>query len=287
MAKTLNEKELQAGIDNAVLSVIDTCGADVDSAISNGMKAEYRLGSSILSESEQIHLTEGEKRTGDAADKKIEKSIRQSRNAIVDGLIESGRFDFGRTKFLDAVRIAAKFPETQFENLSAEFNRTAIVELASVADEKVEKAIDAVRAATDTAKEKDKTPPNVREIVKGFKPTARKSSSVPFPLKVAEALADGYGVDFFAKLSSEKGLPKKEANEALAGLFVLLAGHGMDVEKAAERKRADAKTAEEAVEKKPAIDNIKTPEGEDFSYGSEAYEKRRAELVAEGLEQAI
>ena len=61
MAKTLNEKELQAGIDNAILSVIDTCGADVDSAISKGMKAEYKLGSSILSESEQIHLTEGEK----------------------------------------------------------------------------------------------------------------------------------------------------------------------------------------------------------------------------------
>ena len=40
MAKTLNEKELKAGIDNAILSVIDTCGADVDSAISKGMKAD-------------------------------------------------------------------------------------------------------------------------------------------------------------------------------------------------------------------------------------------------------
>lgn len=243
MAKTLSEAQLSAAVDNAVLSVIDTCGVDVDSAISKGMKAEYKLGSSILSESEQIHLVDGEKLTGDAADKKIEKSIRQSRNAIVDGLIESGRFDFGRTKFLDSVRIAAKFPETQFENLSNEFNRTAIVELASVADEKVEKAIDAVRAATAKSEEKDQTPPNVREIVKGFKPTARKSSSVPFPLKVAESLADKYGVEFFANLSSEKGLPKKESNEALVELFALLAGHGMDVEKAAERKRADVKKA--------------------------------------------
>ena len=286
MAKTLTEAQLQAGINNAILSVIDTCGADVDSAISKGMKAEYKLGSSILSESEQIHLTEGEKRTGDSADKKIEKSIRQSRNAIVDGLIESGRFDFGRTKFLDAVRIAAKFPETQFENLSAEFNRTAIVELASVADEKVDKAIDAVRAATEKAEESDNVKaPNVREIVKGFKPTARKSSSVPFPLKVADAMADTFTVEFFAKLSSEKGIPKKEANEALVDLFEALAGHGMDVEKAAERKRADVNKA--AADKKPAIDNIKTPEGEDFSYGSEAYEKRRAELVAECMPEAI
>jgi hypothetical protein len=38
-------------------------------------------------------------------------------------------------------------------------------------------------------------------------------------------------------------LPKKEANEALAGLFVLLAGHGMDVQAAAERKRADVNKA--------------------------------------------
>ena len=244
MAKTLTEAQLQAGINNAILSVIDTCGADVDSAISKGMKAEYKLGSSILSESEQIHLTEGEKRTGDAADKKIEKSIRQSRNAIVDGLIESGRFDFGRTKFLDAVRIAAKFPETQFENLSAEFNRTAIVELASVADEKVEKAIDAVRAATEKAEESDNVKaPNVREIVKGFKPTARKSSSVPFPLKVAEALAENFDVGFFAALSSDKGMSKADANAALARMIELLASQGIDIQAAAERCRADVNKA--------------------------------------------
>mgnify|MGYP003649427834 CR=1 FL=1 len=269
MAKTLNEKQLSAAVDNAILSVIDTCGTAVDSAISKGLKAEYLLGSTILAESDKIHLAEGELLTGDKADKAVAASIKKSRNAIVDGLLESGRFDFGRTKMLDAVRVAAKFNKEDFENLSAEFNRTAIIELASVADEKVDKAVEAVRTATAKADEKDQPAPNVRKIVQSFKPAPRKSSSLPFPLKVAEALADGYGVEFFAALSSDKGLPKKESNEALKGLFVLLAGHGMDVEKAAERKRADAKTAEKAVEKKPVFAEELKKAGANGTLGSE------------------
>mgnify|MGYP003147060580 CR=1 FL=1 len=243
MAKTLNEKELSAAVDNAILSVIDSCGADMDSAISKGLKAEYLLGSSILAESDKIHLADGEKLTGDKADKAVAASIKKSRNAIVDGLIESGRFDFGRTKFMDAVRIAAKFPETQFENLAQEFNRTAIVELSSVADGKVEKAVEAVRTATAKADEKDQPAPNVRKIVQTFKPAPRKSSSVPFPLKVAESLAETFTVEFFAALNSGKGIPKAESNAALSKVFADLAGHGMDVEKAAERKRAEVKKA--------------------------------------------
>jgi hypothetical protein len=321
MAKTLSETQLNTAVDNAILVVIDTCGADVDSAISKGIKAEYLLGSTIIEESDKIHLVEGEKRTGDSADKKVETSIRKSRTAIVEGLIETNRFDFGRTKFMDAVRIASKFSQTEFENLSAEFNRTAIIELASVANEKVDKAVEAVRAATEKAVEKDVPPPNVREIVKGFKPTARKSTSVPFPLKISTLLADTFDVDFFAKLSSEKSLSKKDSNAALFTLFTVLAENGMDVQMQAEVKRdaevkrgkeiaAEVEVAEvEPVEKrekresataeaerllavnqrtlKKPLAEVVTPEGEDFSYGSEAYEKRRAELVAEGLEQAI
>jgi hypothetical protein len=321
MAKTLSETQLNTAVDNAILVVIDTCGADVDSAISKGIKAEYLLGSTIIEESDKIHLVEGEKRTGDSADKKVETSIRKSRTAIVEGLIETNRFDFGRTKFMDAVRIASKFSQTEFENLSAEFNRTAIIELASVANEKVDKAVEAVRAATEKAVEKDVPPPNVREIVKGFKPTARKSSSVPFPLKISTLLADSFDVDFFAKFSSEKSLSKKDSNAALFTLFTVLAENGMDVQMQAEVKRdaevkrgkeiaAEVEVAEvEPVEKrekresataeaerllavnqrtlKKPLAEVVTPEGEDFSYGSEAYEKRRAELVAEGLEQAI
>jgi hypothetical protein len=321
MAKTLSETQLNTAVDNAILVVIDTCGADVDSAISKGIKAEYLLGSTIIEESDKIHLVEGEKRTGDSADKKVETSIRKSRTAIVEGLIETNRFDFGRTKFMDAVRIASKFSQTEFENLSAEFNRTAIIELASVANEKVDKAVEAVRAATEKAVEKDVPPPNVREIVKGFKPTARKSTSVPFPLKISTLLADTFDVDFFAKFSSEKSLSKKDSNAALFTLFTVLAENGMDVQMQAEVKRdaevkrgkeiaAEVEVAEvEPVEKrekresataeaerllavnqrtlKKPLAEVVTPEGEDFSYGSEAYEKRRAELVAEGLEQAI
>ena len=243
MAKTLNEKELSAAVDNAILSVIDTCGVDVDSAISKGMKAEYKLGSSILSESDKIHLTEGEKLTGDKADKAVAASIKKSRNAIVDGLIETGRFDFGRTKFLDAVRVAAKFGATEFENLSNEFNRTAIVELASVADDKVDKAVEAVRTATAKADEKDQPAPNVRKIVQSFKPAPRKSSSVPFNMKVAEALADTFKVEFFAELSSAKQLSKADANAAIHAMLSILSTNGIDVQAAAERKRADVKKA--------------------------------------------
>ena len=80
--------------------------------------------------------------------------------------------------------------------------------------------------------------PNVREIVKGFKPTARKSSSVPFNLKVAEKLAENFDVGFFAALSSEKGMSKADANAALARMIELLASQGIDIEAAAERCRA-------------------------------------------------
>ena len=241
MAKTLSKTELQAVIDNAILRVIDTCGGEVDSAISNGLRAEYKLGSEILSESEKIHLADGEKLTGSADDKKIFATIKKSRNAIVDGLIESGRFDFGRTKFLDAVRVAAKFGPTDFENLSKEFNRTAIIELASVADDKVDSAIDAVRGAQEKAAEKDAKPPNVREIVKGFKPTARKSGSVPFTVKLADKLAENMTVEFFAKLSSKNGVDKGAANEMLNWIADELTDMGVDVENAAERARKKAK----------------------------------------------
>tara|TARA_R110000824_G_scaffold96593_8_gene231268 strand:- start:2784 stop:3752 length:969 start_codon:yes stop_codon:yes gene_type:complete len=322
MAKTLSETQLKSAINNAILTVVNTCGKEVESAISSGIKAEYLLGSTIIEESDKIHLVEGEKRTGDSADKKVETSIRKSRTAIVDGLIEMNKFGWGKTKFLDAVRVASKFSETEFEDLSAEFNRTAIIELASVSDENKEKALSAVRAATEKAVEKDVPPPNVREIVKGFKPTARKSTSVPFPLKISTLLADSFDVDFFAKFSSEKSLSKKDSNAALFTLFTVLAENGMDVQMQAEVKRdaevkrgkeiaaevfaaevaevAEVEAADDAKREEflvdlenhrkaelVTIDNIKTPEGEDFSYGSEAYEARRAELVAEGLEQAI
>ena len=289
MAKKLSEAQLASGISNAITAVIDTCGGEVDEAISNGLRAEYQLGSAILSESEKIHLVEGEKLTGDAKDKEVKQAIGKSRNAIVDGLIESNRFDFGRTKFLDAVRVASKFGETQFENLATEFNRTAIVELASIADDKQAEAMDAVRAATKKAEEKNLKSPNVREIIKSFRPASTKAKSVSFPLKVAESLASDFNVDFFAQLKSEKQLTKKVACESLLSLFEQLAHLGIDVEKASERARAATTTAKAVVdsEKKPSIDNIKTPEGEDFSYGSEAYEKRRAELVDELGETTI
>ena len=241
MAKTLSKTELQAGIDNAILRVIDTCGGEVDSAISNGLRAEYKLGSEILSESEKIHLADGEKLTGSSEDKKVFAVIKKSRNAIVDGLIESGRFDFGRTKFLDAVRVAAKFGPTDFENLSQEFNRTAIIELASVADDKVDSAIDAVRGAQEKAAEKDAKPPNVREIVKGFKPKARKSGSVPFTVKLAQLLANELDAEFFGQLDSKAGVAKGAANDKLAAVIKILAENGSDVRLVAERVKSDKK----------------------------------------------
>lgn len=241
MAKQLSKTELQAGIDNAILRVIDSCGTDVDKAISSGIRAEYKLGSAILSESEKIHLADGEKLTGSGEDKKIAATIRKSRNAVVEGLIESGRFDFGRTKFLDAVRVAAKFDKTEFDNLSTEFNRTAIIELASVADEKVDAAVEAVRGAQKAAAENDKKPPNVREIVKGFKPTARKSGSVPFTVKLAQLLANELDAEFFGQLDSKAGVAKGAANDKLAAVIKILAENGSDVRLVAERVKADKK----------------------------------------------
>jgi len=240
MAKTLSKTELQAGIDNAILRVIDSCGGEIDSAISTGLKAEYKLGSEILSESEKIHLADGEKLTGSSEDKKIAATIRKSRNAIVEGLIESGRFDFGRTKFLDAVRVAAKFGETDFENLSKEFNRTAIIELASVADDKVDKAIEAVRGAQEKAADSGKVP-NVREVIKGFRPTARKSGSVPFTVKLAQLLANELDAEFFGQLDSKAGVAKGAANDKLAAVIKILAENGSDVRLVAERVKADKK----------------------------------------------
>ena len=240
MAKTLSKSELQAGIDNAILRVIDSCGGEIDSAISTGLKAEYKLGSEILSESEKIHLADGEKLTGSSEDKKIFATIKKSRNAIVDGLIESGRFDFGRTKFLDAVRVAAKFDQTEFENLSTEFNRTAIIELASVADDKVDSAIEAVRGAQEKAADSGKVP-NVREVIKGFKPTARKSGSVPFTVKLAQLLANELDAEFFGQLDSKAGVAKGAANDKLAAVIKILAENGSDVRLVAERVKADKK----------------------------------------------
>jgi len=240
MAKTLNEAEVKAGVDNAVLAVIDQCGVEIDAAISKGMEAEYTLGWTILAESEKIWLADGEKQTGDKVDKAIAASIKKSRNQIVDGLIESGRFDFGRTKFMDAIRIASKFDAEKFVNLSSEFNRTAIIELASVSDDKQSDAIEAVRDAAKKADTKGVAAPNVRETIRPFKPTARKSSSVPFPLKVADKLAETFDVAFFAALTSDKGLSKAEANSALAKMVEILATNGIDLELAAERARAAA-----------------------------------------------
>ena len=242
MPKKLNKKQLDAAVDNAVLGVIDTCAADMDAAIKGGVQAEYDLGVSIIEQAEGIWLKDGEKLTGDSADKAVRADIGKSRNAIVAGLIETGRFDFWGTKFMDACRIAAKFSDAEeFENLSTEFNRTALVELSSVQDDKLKDAMESVRSAQEAAAEKDETPPNVRELVKKFKPTARKSGSVPFPVKLAEKLAVGFPVEILAKFDSKAGLDKAESNLIVAWMMDTLAENGVDIRIAAERARKEAK----------------------------------------------
>ena len=97
-----------------------------------------------------------------------------------------------------------------------------------------------MRGAQEKAADSGKVP-NVREVIKGFKPTARKSGSVPFTVKLAQLLANELDADFFGQLDSKAGVAKGAANDKLAAVIKILAENGSDVRLVAERVKADKK----------------------------------------------